>query len=73
MSTSGPSARGASTKLYGRDEISDGLAHLAERIIQRGTKKDRENAFRNSFVSSRNPDEAELTLRASDCVGAQQE
>jgi len=63
MSTSGPSARGASTKLYGRDEIS----------IQRGTKKDRENAFRNSFVSSRNPDEAELTLRASDCVGAQQE
>jgi hypothetical protein len=29
-------------------------------------KKDRENAFRN-------PDEAELTLRASDCVGAQQE
>ena len=36
-------------------------------------KKDRENAFRNSFVSSRNPDEAELTLRASDCVGAQQE
>jgi hypothetical protein len=44
-----------------------------QRIIQRGTKKDRENAFRNSFVSSRNPDEAELTLRASDCVGAQQE
>jgi hypothetical protein len=36
-------------------------------------KKDRENAFRNSFVSSRNLDEAELTLRASDCVGAQQE
>jgi len=36
-------------------------------------KKDRENAFRNSFVSSRNPDEAELTLRAGDCVGAQQE
>src|SRR5215831_16948189 len=29
MSTSGPSARGASTKHYGRDEISDGLAHLA--------------------------------------------
>src|SRR5215470_5462831 len=29
MSTSGPSARGASTKHYRRDEISDGLAHLA--------------------------------------------
>jgi len=39
MSTSGPSARGASTKHYGRDETSDSLAHLAQRIIQLGMKK----------------------------------
>jgi hypothetical protein len=57
-----------------RDEVPDQniTTWMGHRPL-RGTKKDRENAFRNSFVSSRNPDEAELTLRASDCVGAQQE